>query len=638
MVGACQTARSLTARASIHIVFVENKIGTINTMARTQTARRHQWVTPTLAGVISVCVVWVRLGLWHYDLAVPITYSGDALYETVLVKALTESFWNYHILRLGAPFGMDAVDFPIGCGLDFGIIKLMSFIVHNPCLLINLYWLLAISLAGAFATLLLRYLDLRPIWALTAGVLYAIIPFTFLRNISHLNLVHFIVPGAAYLGLSLARGESLQLLYRPLGARSLIKLESIWKLVICLAIGLTYIYWAFFACITVAVGAVIGLIRSRSKAVLVAAIIYGAVIGAGVIVDNAASLLYWRQHGRNSALDYKRAAEADIFGLRIRQMLTPILKHPLTVMRGVRRKILSANFPNDNNESATATLGAIGSLGFLLLVIVAVVQPKNTALADPRMQLFSAFVIAFVLIAEVGGFGSLFNVFVMHQFRAYNRVSPFISLFSLAAVAVTLDHLCHQKPGYLQLCVAGVILLAGSFDQIPVAFFRYHRGEEEQFYNDRQFIRKLEPRLSPGAMIFQLPNTGFPPDGKHERMQAYDNARAYLQSKTLRWSWGAMDGRHGDWAKTTAALPIPEMLERLVFAGFAGVLLDRFGYPDAATEQQIATRLDPTSRFDTGARWVFFDLRPLYSNLVRGLSPSEIAKRRQIAIDPIGIE
>ena len=34
----------------------------------------------------------------------------------------------------------------------------------------------------------------------------------------------------------------------------------------------------------------------------------------------------------------------------------------------------------------------------------------------------SGFVVGIVLIAEVGGFGSLFNVFVVHEFRAYNRV------------------------------------------------------------------------------------------------------------------------------------------------------------------------------------------------------------------------
>src|SRR2546428_9070378 len=76
--------------------------------------KTNRWLMARLAGLISVCVVFLRLHLWRYDLSVPIVYWGDALYETVLVKALTEGALNYHIPRLAAPFGMDAVDFPIG--------------------------------------------------------------------------------------------------------------------------------------------------------------------------------------------------------------------------------------------------------------------------------------------------------------------------------------------------------------------------------------------------------------------------------------------------------------------------------------------------------------------------------------------
>ena len=72
--------------------------------------------------------------LWQRDLAVPFVYWGDALYHSVLVKALAEGTWHYHIARLGAPFGLDAVDFPIGCTLDFAVIKILTAIVHNPFL------------------------------------------------------------------------------------------------------------------------------------------------------------------------------------------------------------------------------------------------------------------------------------------------------------------------------------------------------------------------------------------------------------------------------------------------------------------------------------------------------------------------
>jgi hypothetical protein len=342
-------------------------------------------VVALLAGLTSLGVVFLRLGLWRHDLSVPITYWGDGVYFTVLVKALTEGSWNYHIPRLGAPFGMDAVDFPIGCSLDFSIIKLLSLLVRNPCLLINLYWLLTIALAGAFAALLFKFLRVNSVWSVTFGVLYAIIPWVFYRNISHLCLVHFIVPAAAYLGLSLARGESFPFFRRSHASveYNLTMRRFAVALVICFAVGLTYIYWAFFASIVVAVGCAIGFFRRKTKIILITTLIYIFTIAMAVVANNSASLMYWHRHGSNPALTYKSAADADIYALRIRQMLTPIVEHPTPALRQIRNDIVTA-FPNDNSESGMAVLGTIGSIGFLMLVGVAILQPRDKIVLGVR--------------------------------------------------------------------------------------------------------------------------------------------------------------------------------------------------------------------------------------------------------------
>jgi phosphoglycerol transferase len=598
------------------------------------------WLVALLAGLVSLCIVFLRLELWRYDLSVPIVYWGDALYETVLVKALTEGAWNYHIPRLGAPFGMDAVDFPIGCTLDFFFIKLLSLVVRNPCLLINLYWLLTIGLAGAFATFLFKYLRISSMWAATFGVLYAIIPWVVYRNISHLNLVHFILPGAAYLGLSLAHGESFPF-FRRNHAPSQYALRTrrfVFALVICVAVGLAYIYWAFFACIVIAIGCLIGFSRPRAKMILATALIYIFVIGVAAVADIGASFVYWHRNGVNLALNYKSAADADVYGLKIRHMLTPISEHPLPGLRKVPDRIIRAGFRDDDTESRAAALGTIGTAGFLILIAVAIVQPGDKIFGDPRMRLFSRFVIALVLIAGLGGFGSLFNIFVMHEFRCYDRVSPFVSLFSFGAVAVAFDHLSRRIHPCLQFFIAGPTILVASFDQVPVPLFRVHDSEERQFYQDQAFIHKLESRIPSGSMIFQLPNTGFPPDGWHERMGPYDNARAYLQSTRLRWSWGAMDGRKHDWSRMTSALPPSQFLDRIAFAGFDGVLLDRFGYTDATLEQALLQHLGAPEKFDLGGRWVFFGLSNWTNRLVGSLSESERAKRRDLARHPVAVE
>ena len=136
-------------------------------------------------------------------------------------------------------------------------------------------------------------------------------------------------------------------------------------------------------------------------------------------------------------------------------------------------------------------------------------RPQGRILGDARLRLLSGFVIALVLIAEVGGFGSLFNVFVVHEFRAYNRISPFIALFSLATVAIILDALLPWRKWYSQGLICGCLLIFGAFDQIPVVLFSNWQNGKRRFYEDQFFIGQLESRLPAGTMVFQLPHTDF---------------------------------------------------------------------------------------------------------------------------------
>jgi hypothetical protein len=590
------------------------------------------WPTAIAAGLLGLLLTFLRMHLWQHDLAVPVVYSGDALYYNVLAKGLTEGTWYYHIALLGAPFGMDAVDFSNSATLDFALIKILTAIVHNPFLSVNLYWLLTIAMAGAFATLFFRSLQISHLASASFATLFAISPFVFYRNIAHLVLVQFIVPAAAYLAIDLARGitENNSPQLRATARRLLLG-----RLAICVAIGLTYIYWAFFACIVIAVGCLIGWFRFGNKRILLVALLYMTVIGAASVADKSGSLLYWYKNGSNRALQYKAPAEADIYGLRIRQMLTPIHGDPLPLMRSVRDKIAAARFPNnDDNESYDAALGTIGVIGFVILCCVAVGRPQGRILGDARLRILSGFVIALVLIAEVGGLGSLFNVFVVHEFRCYNRISPFITLFSLAAVAIITDAFLADRNRYSYSLLCGCLLIFGAFDQIPVAVFSNRENEKRLFYEDQFFIRQLESRLPAGTMVFQLPHTDFPLDPGLQRMSPYDQARAYLHSKTLRWSWGAITGRNHDWTKVTAELPLDQFIERIIFAGFGGLLIDRYGYKDSEVEQSMLGYLGPASKFDLAGRWVFFDLRAFRDKLEGSLSSEERARREELAKRP----
>ena len=594
---------------------------------------RRNSLTAAAAGFLSLILTFLVMRLWRFDLNVPVVYWGDALYVNVLVKAFTEGTWNYHIARLGAPFGLDAVDFPYGCTLDLAVIKILTAITRNPFLSVNLYWLLTIAMAGAFAALFLRSLQIRHFASASFATLFAITPNVFFRNIAHLHSVQFIVPAAAYLGVELARGRVFGITEsnRPSKKRSAAPGIVLLSLAICVAIGLTFTYWGFFACIVIAVGCLIGWCRSGNRRIVLTALLYVAIIGTVSLAEKSGSLLYWYRNGFNRALWYKVPSQADTYALGIRQMLTPIPDHPLLLMRSIRDKIKAARFPNDANEAFFAALGTTGVIGFVILVCVAVGRPRGRILGDARLRILSSFVVAFLLIAGAGGFGSLFNVFVIHEFRAYNRISPFVALFSLAAVAITVDAFLAGKKRYWQGLLCGCLLIFGAFDQISLVAFGNRKEERRRFYEDQFFIRQLESHLPAGTMVFQLPYEDFLYGGRRERMRPGDQMRPYLHSKTLRWSWGAMSGRNHNWTKITADLPVEQLIERISFAGFGGLLIDRYGYKDSELEQSVLSYLGPTTKFDVGKRWVFFDLRAFREKLESSLSSEERARRAEIA-------
>jgi hypothetical protein len=607
-----------------------------------QVLTRHQsrrLLPAILVAATTVLLAFFRTGLAKFDLSVPIQYWGDALYFEVIVKAVTEGGWGHYISRLGMPFGMASVDFPTAMHLNLALMKILSVALRNPFLTINLFWLMTLGLGAAFAYLFFRWLGIANATSVCFAILYGLIPFGFYRNVGHLNLVYFMVPAGAYLGVSLAHAEVFRFV-RNKNARG--RDHRDWgrlglALGICIAMGLTYIYWSFFTSIVVFLGCLIGYNRSKNLNVPLSACVYVAVIAITAVGNVSPTLLYWRQNGPNLEAQSKAPAQADEYALRIRQMVVPIGTHPLQFMRNIREKVLAAGFPFDKNESFTATLGTIGSLGLLLLFWVAIAPAAGTILGNRNVRVLAGMAIGIVFVATEGGFGSLFSVFISHEIRGYNRISPFISLFSFAALGVASDRLLRTTTPVPRFLILGAIVCLGMIDQVPLDILTNHEADQVQFRKDKDYIRQLEAKFPPGAMIFQLPHTNFPLDVAPNKMQPYDHGKAYLHSNTLRWSWGNMMGRHDNWARSTAQLPTDQFVKKIVSAGFEGILLDRNGVPDARLEEELSKKLGDGTSFDSGFRWISFDLRPFRKSLEATLSPGSWEKERQAAVEPSSI-
>jgi phosphoglycerol transferase len=563
-----------------------------------------------------------------HPLRVPVTWERDGLFFTVLVKALSEGEL-LHVSRIGAPFGSDLVDWPLGTWLPLGLMAALARLTGEPGLALNLFWLGSLVAAGVAATYALRRLRLGPGPAFVLGMLYGLQPYGFYRNVEHVNLAFPLVPLLVLLCLRVAgtRPDDETPAERRL------------TLAACAAQSLSYVYYSAFACAVLAAAVPLGWIRTGRGALVRRAAAAAALLVLGSALTFAPSLVYWQEHGTNPDLDYKPAADTDRYGLKLRHLLTPIEEHPLPPLRGLARAAAEAGFPGDN-ENVTARLGTVGSLGLVALLLFAVARAAGLGRPDEDLAAPAALTLWALLVSTVGGFASVFSLLVLPDVRAWNRIVVFLSFLCLLAAGHVASRAAARwgrpaRPWALRAGLA-VLLAAGVADQVPSRTLSALReGTGRAFAEERSFVREIEASLPPGAMVFQLPAMTIPVDREtRPPMTYYDPGRAYVHSRHARWSWGAVVGRTHDWQRAAAVLPVPEMLRVLSLAGFSGVWVDRWGYrgdhrPRFETlEAELAAASGEPLRASTGGRYSYVPIDRHRARLEEALSPELLARSR----------
>jgi phosphoglycerol transferase len=582
-------------------------------------AHREAWWAYPSAAVLSAVLVIVLMQLWRADVRVPFTYHGEAIYNDMLVKGVLEQGWHLSNPALGAPAGADLRDVPISDNnLHFALIKLLGLGSRNHALVMNAFFLLTFPLTALSALFALRRFGLAAWPALCGSLLYAFLPFHFGRGQHHLFLTaYYLVP----LGIMVA-------LWIMLGAVSLLDEARRWSwrpcrgkllasMIICALIGSGGVYYAFFTCFFFLVAGVVVAFRRGDPRHLVLPAALVAVTAAVLTVNFLPSIIHVAQYG-NTPTIRRNPLDAEVYALRISELLLPITGHRLPWVARFK-DFLDAE--RGINESNLSSLGLIGSLGFLallgrLLLTRPAVIPRDEHVARGALNAVGILNVVAVLVATVGGFGTLMALLVTSKIRAYNRLSIFIAFFAVFAVVVGLDAVDRRYGrtwrgrALLALGFTAVLVL-GVLDQTtPRAVANYEKIRAE-YGSDATFVHEAQELMPPGAMVFQLPMVPYPENPPVHLMHDYDHGRAYLHSKGLRWSYGAVKGREGEaWQQWVAAKPTPEMIDTLAAAGFSGLYLNRAGYPDRGVRlsREIVTVLEQPPLRSSDDRLLFFDL------------------------------
>jgi phosphoglycerol transferase len=583
---------------------------------------------PVYAGTAAVCLALLVpfLRLYQADLRVPFAYDGDGIYYLAMLWGILQNGWYLDNPRLGFPFLLDYRDFPVGDGwLHLGVVKAIGWAFPDPAVAFNLFYLLTFPLAGVVALFALRRMGASRLAAAVCAVLFAFLPYHFFRLPHPFLASYYLVPLGALLAVRLAQGGGAWTWGRFLAA---------------VLLGLGGVYFALFTLMFLAVGAAAGAAAQGAWGPARAGALWAAVVAGSLGVTLAPSIHHKLTADANADAPKRVAYESERLALKITQLLLPVTKHRVGFLRDLKERYNAPTTPlvTDNDM---ASLGLVGSLGFLGLLLWLLLHRPAAGLgvADALMLL----TVASVLLATVGGFGSLIAYIASPWVRGYSRISVCIGFFALAAVALAFSWAQARwatTSARRRAFAAGLaaVLVVGLLDQTTPAMAPRHAELKAVYESDRAFARRIEDYAGPGGAVFQLPYRHFPECPPEAGFNAYDLLRPYLHTRHARWTYGGMRGQEGDaWTKGIAALPADALVGRLAEAGMAGVYIDRHGYADrgAAIERQLAGVLAAEPWVSADGRASFFGLGEHARVLRVRCGEAEWEQRRARALHPV---
>jgi hypothetical protein len=550
-------------------------------------------------------IVFLALDGWLRDFHIPIVFSSDSLVFLMQTKSTMDHGWWWSNSMLSAPSTFHALAFPANTNVDQFIVFVVSRFTHSVGLCINLTWIFLLILSGLTASWCLRKVGVSHRAALATGVLFAISPYALYREIDHFNLVTYLVPFPAAAALLLISGRPPDRWYWK---------GSLGLLAGCCLVGFNYVYYAFFGCFLLVVATLAGYFNWRDRRILLAGATCIAMIGLCTLLNLAPSLYVWHQEGKPIIIRDKVPAEAEVYGLKLRQLVSPVFGNAFPPFRRWNQKESEAQFPLET-ENMISRLGFVGTLGFLGALGALFLRERVTKSSAGQVLFGSGqLTLAAVLLATLGGFGSLFNLLITPEIRAYNRICAFLVFFALVAVALALDA-SWMRGRRLGQVVFGLVLAVGILDQTQAlrGLNVVHSGVKSESLQIEAIVRKLESALPDRAMVYQLPFTTYLDDSGRARMKAYDHLRPYLTSRTIHWSYPALSNAQVFWQRHISQLGGKDLTRQLAAQGFAAILVDRFGYPDDGKEigDSIQNALRGLGPIAANERYLAFDIRSL---------------------------
>lgn len=573
-----------------------------------------------LVSLLSIAIFLCYFCKFKFKLTIPLMYQGDCVSVMAIIKALAQGdWWPYSVIRsnsLGAPFGLTIGDFPVTETLQFIILKALSVFTKNPVILYNLYYLLTFPLTAITSLYVFKKLRFSPLISIFLAICFSFLPFH-LRRYSHLFLsAIFLIP---LMSLVLIRlwGKKPTLFIRNVKSEFSFDMshsQARFAFVIAFLSGAYGIYYTVFFSFFLLIGGISSALYRKSYPHFISAILLLITTLSSTGLSALPYIIYQVENGHNHRAISRNRSDAERYALKLTYLLLPQENHTIKAFSKYRGKYVPTS---PKTEGFNESIGIFGSIGFIILLIRFLNPFYQTIYDRLKILTFSA-----VLLSTAGGLGTILALVFSALIRSYNRISVFISFFCLLALGAKLNSLTFRvssrtmgsehgftkirelsnaefpwnhaktKTRFLKVTFFKRLIFPMTFllcmfvaiiDQVTDEFSAEQKMIESQFLSDLNFVQMIEKTLPNQAMVLQLPFIEFPENGPVFQMEDYSHFRAFIHSKTSKWSYPLMRGRPNA-EKMREYSQMPLNLETIRSLGFRGIFIDRFGFKDHGIE------------------------------------------------------
>jgi len=528
-----------------------------------------------------------RLTLREWRL--PIEYGVDGPASDVKsifagVKAASEGhyipFLSKQNPQLGAPHVAVWDDYP--CTEQFHI--LIAGILARAIgvfAAVNLLAIIAHVSAVLGFCIACRAMKCRWEWSCMGGLLFGFAPYLFARSEHHLTVAYVVHIPLAILVFRWAIAECGLRNGECEGAEDPViavpKFAFRWALGIAVFTGLNHVYYTNMLVQFLGLAFLYQAYKRRWLCAFRAAAVAAAAMAAFILININS---FWASHalGPNPAAVSRIFQWLEFSAYRFSDMFIapPSYWMPSLAHWGSRffdRVMLKGEVPCGSY---------IGMAGIAAFVWMAWESIRNTTRVPYKRPPWEALLIGWIIIyATVGGLNCWAGSLGMLLFRSTTRYNIFIQALLLMFAVRRLSAISGNWSIRLRAVVACALLIALG-DQIPATMNEDQDEIARVVNSDRSFTEKIESRLHPNSMVFQLPIMNFP-ESPAPGVAPYDHFRPYLFSKTLRYSFGEVKGRpQSAWQDELALLQPEELMKRLETYGFGAVYINLNGFADRA--------------------------------------------------------